>query len=169
MPVALLVDTEVRPWRKMVCLAIRVRKEGCWKRGRCGGGEEHQVCDAFHDQPRCSRTNTCPLNQAARPSFYFANYHNHSHEWNVLFHIRCILVRHESFVRETNVRKMDFKIFFFFFCFLRDYIETRKKMLRANIDSELTISSAYYIRPTDDSKRVVTVKNDTHQKFIYDN
>lgn len=72
--------------------------------------------------------------------------------------------------RSRNERPQNgFQDFFFFFCSLRDYIETRKKMLRANIDSELTISSAYYIRPTDDSKRVVTVKNDTHQKFIYDN
>lgn len=72
-----------------------------------------------------------------------------------------------SFEKRTSAKWIS--RFFFFFCFLRDYIETRKKMLRANIDSELTISSAYYIRPTDDSKRVVTVKNDTHQKFIYDN
>lgn len=87
-------------------------------------GEEHKVCDAFHDQPRCSRANTCLLNRATRPSFYFADYHNHSHEWDIYY----IYLLYTCSTRKwrNEFRKIIFKIPFFFF-FIRPHIETFQK------------------------------------------
>lgn len=105
---------------KTVCLAIRrFRKEG-WKRGRlsCAGGEEHQLCDAFHDHGRFvhGRTRAYSTRQPGPVS---------------TLQIIIIIVTNGTFIiyicstrkSRNEFRKMVFKIFFFYHFFFLD-IET---------------------------------------------